>query len=87
MNFHHWSFAEYRDAFNRSHLKLHSNDDITDKVILGFKMYKNYFNQFNKNGNFSGKLLKLFFIIHVKLNTRLLKKKRRYYIFLGEKLS
>jgi hypothetical protein len=86
MNYYHWSFAQYRDTFNRSNLKLHSNDDITDQVILGFKMYKNYFNQFSKNGNFRNTILKLFFIINVKLNIRLLKKKRRYYVFLGEKL-
>jgi len=85
MKYYHWSFEEYLDAFNRSNLKLHSNDDITDKVILGFKMYKNYFNKFSKNGYFRDTLLKLFFIINVKLNIRLLKTKRRYYIFLGEK--
>jgi ubiquinone/menaquinone biosynthesis C-methylase UbiE len=85
MNYYHWSFSEYRDAFNRSNLRMHSYDDITDKVILGFKMYRNYFSKFRKNGNFRDTLLKLFFIINIKLNIRLLKTKRRYYIFLGEK--
>jgi len=85
MNFHHWPFDRYRDAFTRSQLNLCSYDDITDKVILGFKMYKNYFNEFSKNGHLRNPILKLFFIINVKLNIRLLKKKRRYYIFLGEK--
>lgn len=85
MNYYHWSFAKYRDAFDRSNLKLYSNDDITDKVISGFKMYKKYFNEFSKNGIFRDTLLKLFFIINVKLNIRLLKTKRRYYIFFGEK--
>ena len=85
MNYYHWSFAKYRDAFNRSNLKLYTNDDITDKVISGFKMYKKYFNEFSKNGIFRDTLLKLFFLINVKLNIRLLKTKRRYYIFFGEK--
>lgn len=85
MNYYHWSFTHYRDAFNRSNLKLYSNDDITDKVILGFIVYKNYFNAFSKNGYLRDTLLKLFFIINVKLNIRLLKTKRRYYIFFGEK--
>ncbi len=85
MNYYHWSLAKYQDTFNRSNLKLNSNDDITDKVILGFKMYRNYFNKFTKNGNFRDTLLKLFFIINVKLNIRLLNTKRRYYIFHGEK--
>ncbi|MGM0551029.1 MAG: class I SAM-dependent methyltransferase, partial [Bacteroidota bacterium] len=51
MNYYHWSFEKYQDAFNRSHLKMRSHDDITDKVILGFKMYKNYFNEYSKNGH------------------------------------
>lgn len=85
MNYYHWSYTEYRDAFNRSNLQLYSDDDITDKVILGFKKYKNYFSEFSKNGSFRYAVLKLFFMINVKLNIRLLKTKRRYYIFLGEK--
>ncbi|MCF8243478.1 MAG: class I SAM-dependent methyltransferase [Melioribacteraceae bacterium] len=85
MNYHHWSYEKYRNAFNRSNLKLLSNDDITDKVILGFKMYKNYFKEFSKNGNFRATFIKLFLILNIKLNVRLLKTKRRYTIFLGEK--
>ncbi|MFO7874295.1 MAG: class I SAM-dependent methyltransferase [Bacteroidales bacterium] len=85
MNYYHWSFSKYRDAFDRSNLKLYSHEDITDKVISGFKMYKKYFNKFSKNGIFRDTLFKLFFIINVKLNIRLLKTKRRYYIFFGEK--
>ncbi|GAO31312.1 hypothetical protein [Geofilum rubicundum] len=85
MNFHHWTLPQYQTAFNRSHLKLLSNDDVTDNVIKGFKMYKKYFDQFSKNGSFQDSLLKLFFTINVKLNIRLLKKKRSYNIFFGEK--
>jgi ubiquinone/menaquinone biosynthesis C-methylase UbiE len=85
MNFHHWTLPQYQNAFNRSHLKLLSNDDVTENVIKGFKMYKNYFDQFSKNGSFQDSLLKLFFTINVKLNIRLLKKKRSYNIFFGEK--
>jgi ubiquinone/menaquinone biosynthesis C-methylase UbiE len=85
MKYHHGSFAEYQDVFNRSSLKLYSNDDITDKVILGFKMYNNYFNELRKNGKLRNTLLKMFFIINAKLNIQLLKTKRRYYIFHGGK--
>jgi ubiquinone/menaquinone biosynthesis C-methylase UbiE len=85
MNFHHWYLPQYLEAFKRSNLTLLSNDDVTNKVIKGFKMYKNYFDQFSKNGSFQDSLLKLFFVINVKLNIRLLKKKRSYNIFFGEK--
>jgi ubiquinone/menaquinone biosynthesis C-methylase UbiE len=86
MNFHHWYLPQSQEAFKRSNLSLLSNDDVTDKVIQGFEMYKNYFGQFSKNGSFQDWLLKLFFVINVKLNIRLLKKKRSYNIFFGEKV-
>jgi len=85
MKFHHWPLSKYQEAFKHYDLELYADDDITGQVILGFQQYKTYFKMFHKNGFLRDMLLKLFFLINVKLNVRLLKKKRRYYIFSGEK--
>ena len=63
MKYNHWTFSKYMDAFNNVNLKLHSKDDISEQVILGFKVYRNYLNEFNNNGKVNDIFLKLFFII------------------------
>ncbi len=83
MNFHHWSLDEYKDAFNKSALKLQGKIDISDNVIKGFEVCRNFLNNF-KLSNFLGrKILQFFFYVNIKLNIYLLRKKRRYYIFYG----
>jgi 2-polyprenyl-3-methyl-5-hydroxy-6-metoxy-1,4-benzoquinol methylase len=85
MHFNHWTLDEYREAFDSSELKLISEDDISQDVILGYKVYRNYMKDFSFDAYFGGLLLKLFFVINVRLNSYLLRKKRKYFVFYGQK--
>jgi len=80
MNFHHWSLEDYNKTFDKHHLQLISSNDISREVINGFKDYPNYLNDFTGSW-----VVKLFFIINVKLNIFLLSTKRKYYVFHGFK--
>lgn len=85
MSLHHWSRENYIKAFENVDLNLHHTEDISENVIKGFKAYRNYLNQFKIDGAFRNQMVKMFFIVNVKLNIYLLRKKRRYYIFHGKK--
>ncbi len=80
MNFYHWTLEDYQETFSRKSLQLLSGNDISREVINGFKAYRTFLNDFE--GSY---LMKLFFLINVKLNIFLLSRKRRYYVFHGRK--
>jgi len=82
MNFNHWTLNEYTQAFNESHLNLISSRDISKEIIKGFQAYPHFLRDFTGN-----QLLRLFFLINVKLNIYLLSRKRNYYVFHGNKTS
>jgi len=85
MKYNHWSFSRYNDAFSESKLTLKSKDDITDKVILGFEAFRNYIKELRNKGKMNDIFSKLFLIFNLRLNVCLLKKRRKYYVFYGEK--
>jgi len=85
MKYNHWSYSKYVNAFSELNLKLRNNEDISEKVIMGFKVYRKYFDEFNTENRFGILFLKLFFIVNIKLNIHLLEKRRKYYVFHGKK--
>lgn len=85
MNFNHWSQDEYVTAFDSRPLNLKTKSDISPDIINGFKMYRNYINNSKLDSYFSGLMIKIFFLVNVKLNIYLLKNRRKYYVFYGHK--
>ncbi len=84
MHFNHWTEDQYMETFDQSEIELNEKDDITPKVIDGFNNVKDF-----KIGKHVGQpkrmLLNVFFKINVNLNIRLLRKKRQYMVFVGNK--
>lgn len=85
MNFNHWFLDDYMKALSQKSLQLISKNDVSPQVINGFKKYRDYLNESQLQKKQNDWLLKLFFMINVKLNIYLLRKKRRYYVFYGKK--
>ncbi|MCF8331158.1 MAG: class I SAM-dependent methyltransferase [Bacteroidales bacterium] len=85
MNFNHWSEDDYITAFSTRHLELESKRDISHNIIKGFKMYREYLNNSKLESYFNGFMVKFFFMVNVKLNIYLLKNRRKYYVFHGQK--
>ena len=82
MNLNHWTLDDYLYTFKWKNLELLSNNDISQEVIKGFKAYPAFLNDYE-----GSRIMKLFFIINVKLNIFLLSRKRKYYVFHGQKVS
>ena len=84
MHFNHWPEELYLNSFKEVGIQLDNKEDITNKVIQGFEDAKGF--KIGKHIKpIQRSMLKIFFNINVNLNTRLLKKKRQYMIFVGSK--
>ena len=83
MSYNHWTLDEYRKGIEEAGLKLAETDDLTQRVIDGFRNYRSYFRQLKRRGPLNSLTLKLFYLINVRLNIYLLKKRRKYILFSG----
>lgn len=84
MHLNHWTKEHYEEALKVNNLVVETEEDLTNRIIDGFENVRDF-----KVGDDSGiwrkAMLNIFFRINVRLNIRLLKKKRQYYIFKGYK--
>jgi len=85
MHLHHWSKRNYEIELARTNLHLESFSDITNNTIKGFRGYRNWMRDMKKRDFVGDLLLKLFYIINVRLNIMLLRKRRLYAVFTGRK--
>jgi ubiquinone/menaquinone biosynthesis C-methylase UbiE len=85
MVLHHWDQQKYENELAGANLNVIRNEDITNKVIEGFRNYKKWLRQMKKGSFLEDQFFKLFYIINVKLNIFLLRTKRQYFIFSGIK--
>lgn len=82
---HHWSKEKYEKELPNSELEVHSFENITENVIKGFKNYRNYFSKMKKRGALQSRMLKLYYSIHVKFYIHLLRKRRQYWLVVGQR--
>jgi ubiquinone/menaquinone biosynthesis C-methylase UbiE len=85
MIFHHWTLDQYTNGIEKSGLKLMKQEDITNRVIRGFRNYPYWFRNIVISGFFRRWAFKTFYFINVRLNIYLLQTRRQYYIFTGTK--
>ncbi|MCK4700721.1 MAG: methyltransferase domain-containing protein [Bacteroidales bacterium] len=85
MVLHHWNQQKYENELAGANLNVIRNEDITNRVIEGFRNYKRWLRQMKKGNFLEDQFFKLFYIINVKLNIFLLRTKRQYCIFSGIK--
>ncbi len=87
MSYHHWTEEDYLNTFAKNNLRIIHKEDITDSIKRGYKGYGNWIKRRDFSSFFEFLWIKLFIFIQVNLNLLLLKKRRKYYIFVGEALS
>ena len=85
MILHHWHMDNYLDGFAKSGLQVKSESDITGNVISGFKNYPFWLKAKEKSGFFHDMAFRVFYLINVHLNIYLLKRYRKYMVFVGTK--
>lgn len=87
MILHHWSPSEYIRGFQASNLVVEKKIDITEKVIRGFRNYKQWLRAMQNKPLFRQWALRAFYVINIKLNIYLLLTRRKYLVFAGVKAS
>ena len=87
MSLYHWHQEDYESGLPASKLKITQFEDITQKVIQSFKNYKSWIDKMKKRQFLEDLTFKLFFTINAKLNIILLQKRRKYMIFVGERVK
>jgi ubiquinone/menaquinone biosynthesis C-methylase UbiE len=83
MHLNHWTGDAYAEAFDRAGLRVEKAEDITDRVIRGFRLYPNWLRTMRRRGFISDTVLRIFYTINIRLNIRLLRKRRQYMVFSG----
>jgi len=86
MNFHHWTLEKYNEGFKNANLILKDSERITNLVINAFEHSHSFIKNHPMKKKLSFKMVKIFFKININLNIRLLKNKRQYYVFSGQKI-
>lgn len=83
MGYHHWPFERYMDLFQGSKLKLMKSEDITESVIRGFQNYRMWIKNGRSSGWLRDQFFKVFYFINVSVNVYLLRRRRKYMVFVG----
>lgn len=83
MSFNHWTLEEYSRGFEEAGLKLEQTDDLTPRVIDGFRNYRSYLRKMKARHISETLIFRLFYLINVRLNIFLLKNRRKYILFAG----
>jgi len=87
MSFHHWTEEDYMKTFEKNGLKVDQTKDITEAIKKGYSGYNQWLTRNNFNSLWGYLSFKLFIFVQVKINTFLLKTRRKYFIFKGKPLE
>jgi len=85
MVLHHWRLERYREHIEDSPLRFEDNVDITKRVIGGFKGYRKWISAIESAGMIRDFFFRIFYIINVEWVLYLLKRRRLYLVFVGNK--
>ncbi|MFZ5940397.1 MAG: SAM-dependent methyltransferase [Bacteroidota bacterium] len=85
MVYHYWSRHNYEAGFENAELDIVHSEDITPKIIRAYGLYKNWIPKTKRKTFLKDTAFRLFYIINVRLNVRLLKKRQSYHVFYGIK--
>jgi ubiquinone/menaquinone biosynthesis C-methylase UbiE len=83
MVYHHWTETQYNDSFKKSGLQVDYSENITQPVINGYQGSKFWIPRENCNNFINFILFRMFVLIQVGINLRLLRKKENYLLFTG----
>ncbi len=82
---HHWNQERYMEHLQNGDLRLHSKVEITDRVIRGFRGYRRWISGIGEEGVIRTAVFRIFYIINVEYILYLLRRRRQYLVFVGER--
>ena len=85
MSYHHWPLESYKRELPGANLQALSFSDITPDVIRGFSCYRRWLRDMDRHHFVEDMILKLYYIIHARVNIHLLKTRRQYCVIVGKK--
>jgi ubiquinone/menaquinone biosynthesis C-methylase UbiE len=85
MNHHFWNRKKYDDEFEKSDLVVNNHVDISQQVIKGWSMYRNWLPEIKRKHFFQNVAFRIFYVINSKLNMHFLRSRQQYFIFVGHK--
>jgi ubiquinone/menaquinone biosynthesis C-methylase UbiE len=85
MSYHHWPLEAYKKELPGANFKAIRFSDITSEVIKSFSSYRSWLREMERRHVVEDLILKLYYIIHVRLNIYLLKTRRQYCVIVGKK--
>ncbi len=83
MSFFHWTEAEYLKSFTNTILNIRYQEDITLQIIKGYQGSSKWISRKNCGSFINYVFFKLFSVVQLGINTRMLKKKVKYILFVG----
>ncbi len=85
MVLHHWNSDRYREQFEASPLTVNETHDITNRVIGGFRGYRQWISGIESEGKVRDFFYRVFYTINAEWVLFLFKYRRRYLVFVGSK--
>jgi ubiquinone/menaquinone biosynthesis C-methylase UbiE len=85
MIYHFWNRNRYEEEFLKSKLVIDYSEDITQKVIKGWSIYRNWIPKIKRELFFQNIIFKIFYSINARLNIYFLRNRQQYLIYVGYK--
>jgi len=82
---HFWNIKRYDEEFEKSALEITHREDISQQVMKGWSLYRNWLPKIKMKGFFSNVAFRIFYVINVRLNIHFLRGRQQYFIFVGYK--
>lgn len=85
MVYHFWNKKQYEDEFLKSELVINSSEDITERVINGWSIYRKWIPKIKRELFLQNLAFKMFYVINARLNIYFLRSRQQYLIYVGSK--
>ena len=82
---HFWDRKRYDEEFEKSQLVIKTHEDISQQVIKGWSIYRNWLPKIERKHFFQNVAFRIFYVINARLNMHFLSHRQQYFIFVGYK--
>ena len=80
---HFWNRKRYEEEFLKSELEINYREDITQQVIKGWSIYRNWIPKIRREMFLQNVAYRIFYIINARLNIYFLRNRQQYFIYVG----
>lgn len=82
---HFWNLKRYDEEFEKSQLVITNHEDISQQVIKGWSIYRNWLPKIKRQHYFQNVAYRIFYVINARMNMYFLCRRQQYFIFVGKK--